>query len=345
MPPPPSSFNPELSAAVDAVLVKGMAKDPKARRAACGEMVAALARALEASGAQSAAAAPSHTVLMPPPVPAARPAAPPPATFAPPAPAQSPVTGSFAPPPANVPELRYVMGRAGVSRVGARWRRRAFTALGVIGALVILGTAGGLVYAALQPSVSVSPTSANAGDQIQVTARNIPAGQQGTIDAFGNSQDFTAGGGGGVSLTVQIPGETPTGDYTVAACWDGSCHASASVHVSAVAALPIVSPSPLASPSSQATPLTLAVNPRAGIVPGRTVVTVTATGLAPGGARIGIAQGTSRQFWDALVGANGTLSKKIVLSATQPTWAAGNAFVTVCDVQYRCTAAVDVTLT
>jgi serine/threonine protein kinase len=345
MPPAPSSVNPELSSAVDAVLMKGMAKDPKARWAACGEMVAALRKALEAKGAQPAAA-PSHTVIMPPPVPQTAAPPPPPPAFASPPPQvpQSPVTGSFAPPPANAPELRYVMGRAGVSRIGSRWTRRIFVALGVIGALLVLGTAGGLVYAALQPAVSVTPASASPGDQVQVTARNVPAGQEGTIQAFGNSQDFTASGGG-VTMTIAIPVQTPPGDYTISVCWDGACHASTSVHVLPGVASPSVQPSPSPSPTAQATPLTLAVNPRAGVVPGRTVLTVTATGLAPGGARIGVAQGTLRQFWDALVPASGTLSKKIVLSATQPVWAVGTAFVTVCDVQYKCTAAVDITVT
>jgi len=326
------------------VLMKGMAKDPKARWTACGDMVAALEKALEPKDAQRAGAAASHTVVMPPPMPAAAAAAPPwpPPIVAPPAP-QPAVTGSFAPPPANAPELRYMMGRAGVSRIGSRWTRRVFTALGVIGALLVLGTAGGLVYAALQPSVSVSPATATPGDQVQVTARNVPAGQQGTIEAFGTSQDFTASGGG-VSVSLTVPPQTAPGSYSISVCWDGTCHASTTVRISAGVATPSIAPSPSPSPSSQATPLTLTVSPRTGVVPGRTVLTVTATGLAPGGAKIGVAQGTARQFWDALAGANGNLSKKIVLSATQPAWAAGTAFVTVCDVQYRCTAAVDITV-
>ncbi len=346
MPPPPSSFNADLSAAVDTVLLKGMAKDPKARWAACGDMVSALEKALEASGGRREVGAASHTIVMPPPVPAAAaPAFPPAPAAAPPPPAQPAVTASsFAPPPENVPELRYVMGRAGVSRIGHRWTRRMFTALGVIGALLVLGTAGWLVYAALQPSVSVSPATASPGDQIQVTARNLPSGQQGTIDAFGTSQDFTASGGG-VSVTITVPAQTAPGNYSVSVCWDGACHAGTTVGITAGVATPSVEPSPSPSPTAQATPLTLAVNPRTGIVPGRTVLTITASGLAPGGVRIGVAQGTLRQFWDALVGANGTLSKKIVLSATQPVWAIGTAFVTVCDTQYKCTAAVDITLT
>ncbi len=343
MPPPASSFNPDLSPAVDAVLMKGMAKDPKARWAACGEMVAALEKALEGRGAQRAGAAASHTVVMPPPMPAVA-AVPAPPPVAAPTPPQASVTGSFAPPPSNVPELRYVMGRAGVSRVGSRWRRRMLTVLGVIGALLVLGTAGGLVYAALQPSVSVTPTSASPGDQIQVTARNVPAGQQGTIEAFGTSQDFTASGGG-VAVTITVPAQTAPGNYSINLCWDGTCHASTTVQISGGVVTPSIEPSPSPSPTTQSAGVSISVSPSSGIVPGRTVLTVTATGLAPGGARIGVAQGTSRQFWDALVGAKGTLSKKIVLSATQPAWAAGNAFVTVCDIQYRCTAAAGITLT
>ena len=335
-PPPPSAANPELGPEVDAVLLRGLAKDPKARWASCAEMVGALQAALRTPAVRPGAPA-SGTVVMAPPVPN---------RFAPPIPAAvvappSPASGSYAPPPADVPELKYVMGRAGVGR-GARWRSRLLTALGVIGVLVVLGSAGGLVYAALQPAISVSPLRASAGDDLVVTVRNVPAGQQGTIEGFGTSQEFTATGGG-VSVTIGIPAQTPTGSYTVSACWDGACHASASVHVDAVV-IPTPAASPSPSPTAQATPLTLSVNPRTGILPGRTILTVTATGLAPGGVRIGVAQGTSRQFWDAVAGSNGTLSKKIVLSATQPRWAQGTAFVTVCDVQYRCTAAVDITI-
>jgi hypothetical protein len=339
-PPPPSAANPELGPAVDSVLLRGLAKDPKARWPSCAEMVGALQAALRSAAVKPGAAA-SGTVVMTPQLPtrfAAR-SSPPPAMSVPP---PSPASGSYAPPPADVPELKYVMGRAAVARRRSRWRSRILTALGAIGVLLVLGSAGGLVYAALQPAVSVSTANATAGDELVVTARNLPTGQQGTIEAFGTSEDFNASGGG-VSVTIVIPMQTATGYYTVSACWDGACHASASVHVEA-AVLSTPEPSISPSPSAQATPLTLSVNPRTGVVPGRTALTVTASGLAPGGVKIGVAQGTARQVWDAVAGAGGKVSTKIVLSATQPVWAKGTAFITVCDVQYRCTAAVDITI-
>jgi eukaryotic-like serine/threonine-protein kinase len=46
-PPPPSSRNPELSAAVDAVLERALAKDPRDRYGSAAEFAAALARALD----------------------------------------------------------------------------------------------------------------------------------------------------------------------------------------------------------------------------------------------------------------------------------------------------------
>jgi serine/threonine protein kinase len=46
-PPPPSSFNPKLGPAVDAVLLRGLAKHPQERWRTCWEMVSALQQALD----------------------------------------------------------------------------------------------------------------------------------------------------------------------------------------------------------------------------------------------------------------------------------------------------------
>ena len=73
-------------------------------------------------------------------------------------------------------------------------------------------------------------------------------------------------------------------------------------------------------------------------------MTVTATGLAPGGAKIGVVPGVQRQLWDAAVGASGTLSKAIVLSPSAAKWSRGAAFVEVCDSQQRCTPPVGITI-
>src|SRR5262249_42427576 len=182
------------------------------------------------------------------------------------------------------------------------------------------------------------------GDQVLVTARNVPGGQEGEVQAFGSSTTFTAAGNGVGSVLLTVPLGTAPGSYLVSACWDGSCHASTSLTVAGSAPVsPSPEASPTPSPSGQPTPLKISVIPRLGIVPGRTSISINASGLAPGAATITLAQGATRQFWDAVVSANGTLSKKIVLSATMP-WAKGAAFIKVCDVQYRCTAPVDVAI-
>ena len=340
-PPPPSSLNPALSPAVDAVLLKGLAKDPKLRWATCTEMVTALRSALATAPIRpTPAAAASQTVVMPPPMPAApvRPAPPP--MVGPPA-----SSSSIAPPPADLPDIRYVPGRAAQVRGRNRRLPRVFAWIGAaLGILIVLGMAGVLVYAALQPAVSVSPAQAHPGDQLLVTARHVPAGQDGQFQAFGTSQGFTATSAGDASVFFIVPDATAPGPYSVSLCWDGTCHASTMVTIVADAT---ASPSPQASaspsPTALTTPISVSVSPRLGIVPGRTSVTVTATGLAPGAATITLAQGTTREFWDAVVAANGNLSKKIVLGTSQP-WVRGGGFIRVCDVQYRCTATVDVTI-
>ena len=70
-PPPASSRNPELSPAVDAVLARGLAKDPAARWESAAEMTSALRAAL----VQSSAPAPVEaTMALPPGAPPALPA-------------------------------------------------------------------------------------------------------------------------------------------------------------------------------------------------------------------------------------------------------------------------------
>jgi hypothetical protein len=339
-PRPPSALNPALGPAVDAVVMRGLAKDPKMRWSSCSEMVVALKSALAVAPARPAVpAAPTGTIVMAPPVPAA---------FAPPRPAAvaPPQTySSIAAPPSDLPDLRYVPGQG--AKVVKRRRRvpRLIVWTGVaLVILVILATSGALIYLALQPAVSVSAASAHPGDQIVVTARNVPSGQTGQIEAFGTSEDFTAAGSGNVSVVFVIPAATAPGSYVVSLCWDGSCYATTSLQVLAGAvSSPSAEPSASPSPSGQGTQLTLTVVPHAGVVPGRTVLTLTGTGLAPGGASITVAQAALRQSFDALVAPNGTVTKKIVLSA-QLGWARTDAFVTMCDAQYRCTPAVDITI-
>jgi hypothetical protein len=315
------------------VLLRGLDKDPKLRWASCGEMVGALQSALAARPAEPV---PSQTIPMAPPMP----------STAPPRPAEAgTATSSIAPPPANLPDIKYVPGRAAKVRGPSRRPPRILVWLGAaLAAVVVLVTAGALIYEGLQPAVSVSPSTAHPGDQVLVTARNVPSGLDGQVQAFGTSQDFTAGSGGQVSVLFNVPPGTSSGTYTVSVCWDGACRASTSITIAGgPASSPLPQASPSASPSSQPTPLTISVVPRVGIVPGRTSVTVSATGLAPGAATITLAQGATREFWDAIVAANGSVSRKVVLSTAQP-WARGAAFIKVCDVQYRCTAPVEVAI-
>lgn len=227
-----------------------------------------------------------------------------------------------------------------------QWRMPRFIVWFAVAVLVIavLGTSAVLVYLGLQPAVTVSSPTAHPGDQIVVTARHVPSGQTGQIQAFGTSEDFTAGTSGDVSVEFLIPVDTAPGSYTVSMCWNATCYASTGIQIlPGVTSTPTAEASPSPSASSPPAGVSITVSPNVGIVPGRTSVLVTATGLAPGAATITAGQATTRQSWTGLIAANGTMSLRVVLATSQP-WAKGAGFIQVCDVQYRCTAAATIAI-
>ncbi len=139
-PPAPSSRNPELGPRVDAVLIRGMAKDPAARWASCGEMVDALEAAL---AEPVAVAPPQQTVVMRPPMPGGAAAGT--VAFAP----QSP-DAAIAPPPADLPELKYVPGRAALIRRKNRGARVLLWIVTIVLLLAVVGIGGYVLYFGMQ---------------------------------------------------------------------------------------------------------------------------------------------------------------------------------------------------
>jgi serine/threonine protein kinase len=138
-PPAPSEHDHDLGPSVDAVIVRGMAKEPAARWKSCGEMVDALEAAL---AEPVAAAAPQQTVVMRPPMPGG---------VVPPSPFQSPATtAAMAPPPSNLPELQYVPGHAGRIRKNRGSARGWLWLLAAALLIMVLGVGGYLVYFGLQ---------------------------------------------------------------------------------------------------------------------------------------------------------------------------------------------------
>ena len=116
--PPPRSVNPGISSEVEAVLLKGLAREPGSRYRKGGDMVKALAEASEAGPAGEPAAVAEHAApapLTPPPTPTpppSQPAAQPPtpAPFAPPTP-----VSQYAPPSQPSPQP-YTQGQYAASQ-------------------------------------------------------------------------------------------------------------------------------------------------------------------------------------------------------------------------------------
>ena len=199
-PPPPSSKAPDLPPAVDAVLLRGLAKQPADRWDSCAAMIDALDHAFDLDVAATM------------PVPKAPFVAPVPA--APAAAAASPT------PPAS--EVRRV--------------RRWWPWVAGAGVLAVL-LAGLLLFGLLRSgggavTVSVNPTSPHLGGDLVVTATNVPAHQVGNVYLDSSPvAPFTADGNGDVTETVRIPLAAGPGAKTVKLCWNGVCHGSASITV------------------------------------------------------------------------------------------------------------------
>src|SRR5690242_3936250 len=173
-PTPPSGRLPDLGPVVDAVIMRGLAKNPADRWESCAAFVDALERALEAEPEPAPAVAP--TMVMAPPVSQARPLArkaavadPPNATVAVAYPAVAPTATSAATAP--LPAKRPLRPS----------RRRIMLGLAALLALLLsLGVCAAVVAQAT--TLTVNPTRAARGQTVEVTATHVPAGQTGEIE-------------------------------------------------------------------------------------------------------------------------------------------------------------------
>jgi serine/threonine protein kinase len=222
----PSSLNPELNESVDAVILRGLAKDPRSRWSSCEAFVNALDTALGGKPQRAV----ERTIAMPPPEERAD---------------SSPL---FAPPPATVPSPVWLGDVA--ARRGSR--RRNFVVAAIAGlALValIVGVARFVFWDSSIPTVLLSSPSVQAGETLTVSASHLPANQNGDIQLLSvlHTFPFTADGSGNVSVEITVPPDSEVGDHTVSVCWDGSCHAQAILNVTAAPPSPSPSPSPVAT--------------------------------------------------------------------------------------------------
>jgi hypothetical protein len=245
--PKPSSRNPALNAHVDDVIMRGLAKDPAARWGSCAALVEALDAALSGRGAPLIAAT---MPLTPAVVDSTMPLA---TLVSAGAPAAAGVIVRPQDPPAAAPAL---VVPAGAVRPKKRFpkRRIAFAAAGIA---ILLGFAV-LVNVAANPEVTLTLSSnpVAPGASLVISTSNAPANQVGEFQVSANvmrSYPFQADANGDASLTITVPRDIGLGDHLVKACWNGSCHAQATLKVLGTLASPTpsrsASPSPTASPS------------------------------------------------------------------------------------------------
>jgi serine/threonine-protein kinase len=253
-PLPPSSRNTSLQPKVDAVIMRGLAKDPAARWQTCTEFVDALSAALT----HSSEPAVTRTMVM--------------------APAGVASTMNLATATPAPPAPTYVDSEDSAATVGVafpspppsevkRKSRKGLIALTIAAALILLlviGTVGYVGYVATHqaPAFSLSPSTVVAGDTVRVTARHLPANQTGEIRLHSQlvKFPFRADRTGSVSGEILIPFDSDAGDHLVELCWATTCHVSAILHVlesgAATSPTPGESPSttPGASPSATTAP-------------------------------------------------------------------------------------------
>jgi serine/threonine protein kinase len=232
-PAPPSARNHSLGPRVDAVIMRGLAKDPAARWDSCTAMVDALSAALtrrpEPSVARTVVMAPTPSA---PQYPASAIAAP---SYVDTESPSDPIAVAYPSPP-PIPKTRSHRGRNAILIA---------TALIV---LLVIGIAGYLAGRPM-PVVTLSPSTVVAGDSVQLTASNLPANQNGEIRLHSDLQmfPFRADSYGNVNQYITVPKDAGIGGHTIQVCWASSCHLTA--------ILQVIEPVALATPSSTGLPL------------------------------------------------------------------------------------------
>ena len=365
-PVPPSARNSSLKPRVDAVIMRGLAKDPAARWETCTEFVDALSAALrqdpEAAMARTMLMAPAAASTMPLVKAAPVPAAP---TYVDSEDSGATVAVAFpSPPPSEV----------------KRKSRRGLIALGVAAGLILLlviGTVGYFGYVATHqaPTFTVTPSTVVAGDTVLVTAKHLPNNQAGEIRLHSELVrfPFRADRSGAVSGEILIPFDSSAGDHLLELCWAARCHVSAILHVLASGSSPTPSPgeSPSPTPGSSPSPgAGSSPTPRASPIPAASPtpkttptpkppaaiafssssvkvggsVTVYGSYFTPGStATITFTQATTSSMGTASINSVGSFSRPVTIPLTA---IPGTATIRACDTFSRCASqTINVTLT
>ncbi len=236
-PPPPSSRNSALNPRVDAVIMRGLSKDPAARWETCTAFVDALGAALMRPAPEAA-----RTVVMSPPVMATMPIADASVGVAAAVgdlDSFEPIVVAYPSPPPPAPVKKSHRGR---------W---ALVAAAVLLALLGVGFAGYLVTRP-KPVLSLSSPTVQAGGTVVVTATNLPANQDGQVELHSvvHTVPFRSDSAGDATIYLAIPIETAPGGHTILICWRAACHGSTTIQVLA----PLLLPAPRSSPTPSSTP-------------------------------------------------------------------------------------------
>jgi tRNA A-37 threonylcarbamoyl transferase component Bud32 len=251
-PPAPSTRNESVGPRADAVILRGLAKDPNARWESCESFVAALTAALK-----SPAIGADKTIVMRPSAPALSRVAVAAVPIKSPAFERTAVIGDGA--PATAARTKPLAPAAADATVIApltqpedkRRRRRTLLAIGAAVLLLLLLTSGIFVFEAmLPPTLDVSPKIATFGEHVVVTSTHVPRDQTGEIrlESVLHTFPFRADSSGNVSAELAVPYDIATGDHILRICWNGQCRAQTTLRV--VAGVADVSPLPGSSPTS-----------------------------------------------------------------------------------------------
>ena len=241
-PVPPSARNHSLGPRVDAVIMRGLAKDPTARWDSCTAMVDALSAALSRRPEPVVA----RTVVM----------APPPPPIAAPATAAAFAAASFVDTetPSDPIAVAYPSPPPIPKPTSHRGRNAILIAAALI-VLLIIGIAGYLTGRPM-PVLALTPSTVVAGDSLLVTASNLPANQRGEIQLHSQVRTFAfrADSYGNVRQYITVPQDAGIGGHTIQLCWASSCRLTIALQVLERVALATPTPASSPTPSQSASP-------------------------------------------------------------------------------------------
>ena len=243
-PPLPSSRNAALGSQVDAVIMRGLSKDPDARWESCTAFVDALGAALAGVAPPAAVRSVERTVVMAP-------------VGAEASAGAAVITAPRSAP--SVPATVAVGYQAPTTPIPTKKsRRRLWIIVSAALVVLLLLVLGVCAVVNLKPTLSLSPATVVAGESVVVTATHVPANQLGEIHLQSqlHTFPFRAGANGNVATDITVPRDVGIGNHLVSICWSGSCRASATLHV--VSAVGLTSPSPRTTPGPGGSPTSTA---------------------------------------------------------------------------------------